>query len=580
MRQNDHMQHTDTVCMRIMSGLKQSLDMVSFAIRQSAADGYGLKMSALLLLLNRLEPSPQDVAANSLVAMYANVAIIAASAPLFAIGPESSRHFVAQNNVELTDAQKQSARERITCITTAATLYGVFASLFVALTHVFSSFVMQEIFRQDQAKADHAQEFLRLFSIAAPGTILGLAAQQVAFSAKKMMIIIPGLISLAACAVFSMGFGFGWGAMPKWGKNAVIAGYVGDAVLSSAMFVAFLTCSEKLRPYTFFSRGAVSITNLLSFLKVGAWPAMTVFCELMFGFALTAMAKSFGNNEQAAIGLSYNALWLNTFMAIKLALAAMVRLGRSYGRFQGRLTTPEERCDARTTLRRTAVNGVITTSTICAVLPVFFAARPDLVLSAFGHVERSILEPVGKVAPWFAAGFFCDAVSFASLFQARALQDNVISGLLRSLSFLIGAGLSAGLAFGADAGIKGLAMGYFGGMIFSLIAVNTRLYQGLSHVFPDPRDDEQQELQTTFVPIGTGGEDQEPSTAQAAYQAPVLQVIEPDGATIRHVMGTGNHLSATTLSHPVRNLVRTFQMPATTDLPVTGSDERRILEML
>ena len=87
---NGGMRQQDAQNVRVeTSWLRNSIGTVLFAIKQSAADDYGIKMSLLFLLLNRLEDNPQAVAANSLVVMLSNVLVITGYTPHFSINSQT-----------------------------------------------------------------------------------------------------------------------------------------------------------------------------------------------------------------------------------------------------------------------------------------------------------------------------------------------------------------------------------------------------------------------------------------------------------------------------------------------------------
>ena len=330
--------------------------------------------------------------------------------------------------------------------------------------------------------ADHAQDLLRKFAALAAPTMFIIGSQQITASAKNMWVIRPSTAVLATSLFAAAGLGFGLGALPAYGKSAIIGAYIAEAWVNTAIYSLFLKFSAKTAGFTFLDKQHFNTTNLKDFLKVGMWPSATIFAELMLGFSVTTLSSKFGTEAQASVGYTYQSLWLNTFLAVKLALASMIQLGYVKGELEGTTNIPA----ARKLLFKTGIQGVITTVAICTIIPTIFVSNPDIMLSIFGKPNAAIEANIRKTAPYFAAGFTLDALSFAALFQARMLGDHVISGGFRVVSFIFGAAMSALLSITFNMGIEGLAIGYMMGMAASAILVSTRFYNALNNTFKLP----------------------------------------------------------------------------------------------
>lgn len=451
-----------------------------FALLLMVSDSYGIKMPVLLLLLNRIASDPVSLAANSLTIMFADLGVNSSASMLLCINPEVSEPFVlAKEGAD--DSVKVEASQKISRTITSASIYAVLVAPFIVSGMIYSSWLLQNVFRQDETKADRAQAFLRLFSIAIPPTLFMIGAQQVSFSAKKVLVVLPNVILLGVSLLAAFGLGLGVMGLPALETPAILGAYIGESYLSAFLYAYYLKCNNKFAGLQFLSRAHLSADSLVHFLKTGSRPALTVFSEMLFGFGLTALASVFGTQKQAAVGISYNALWLNTFIAIKFSLASMVNLVRT----KNQLSQLNNKADARLGLKQMALNAVVVTSLATIILPVLFAIFPQKMLSIYGKTDEAVMAHVEEIAPIFSVGFFLDALSYICLFQARALGDQNIPALLRSASFVLSAGLGALLSMPFQMNVRGLALGYALGMLFSSISLGVRCYHTVASVFSD-----------------------------------------------------------------------------------------------
>jgi Na+-driven multidrug efflux pump len=440
----------------------------SLALPMSASFTFSIELFLMIILLNNINETEEEVAATTLIATLLNTLIVVGVAPLFAMNLIASNKIgeLEENEAKGEDEEElQKKREYIAGVNRNGLFLSAALAAPITLGMVFSKPLLTGVFGQNDQVAELTQQFLRTYAPAIPPLMLRITSEQLMFSfkrAKEAMYI--GLASLGIGTGLSAWLGLNNVYGPQLGATGIAIGYVVESYLTAAAYALYLARHKSFQNFEFYNllkRFEGQARQFWELLQVGGSITFAIASEMAMSLSVSLLAGSIGTLEQSAV------TYLNQFIFFDFLFAS--GFGQTCAQEVNRLLGAKKYENAS----RVGTYGLITTLIYTSPVPILFAIAPQwLIISNDNQTE---LEHMLKIlTPIMSVGVIVDAARFNLLQQLRPLNDLKTSTLISVSSLSTGIIASAVLGLKTSLGVHGVAIGFAGGVIIATPALMYR----------------------------------------------------------------------------------------------------------
>lgn len=323
-------------------------------------------------------------------------------------------------------------------------------------------------------RSDLTATYLRVYSLGMPATLTFMALRgALEGTGTPRPVTLVAVAGLVWAALVSPALAFGWGPLPALGVAGAAAASASAAWLMAALlWPAALNCAGRENPRNLGS-------ELRALFKLG-WPiGLTLGAEGGMFTVTTLLMARFGPETLAAHNVTLQAITAMFMIPLGLASATSVRVGQNAG--------AQDHAGAR----RAGLIGLILSVTVMLTFAALELLAPHTILGVFVDVD----DPKNAALIATATGF----LTIAALFQTvdglqvtangalRGLHDTRVPLLISLIAYwLVGLGFGALLAFGLNAGSRGLWFGLTAGLTFAATALVWRFFRLTSRTKSNP----------------------------------------------------------------------------------------------
>jgi multidrug resistance protein, MATE family len=435
----------------------------SLSIPMALSYTFSFEVFLTTIMLALANPDDEkDIAATTLIATLMNTMIILGLSPLFGISILASKKIgelkkAESNNVD--EDQLQEMRDYIAGYNRNALLMSLCIMPPVVASLYFSKSLLTDVFQQDAATSEIAQNFLRPYSFAVPGILARMCFEQIMFSfGRPKPAMIMGLASLATGTALSAALGFGDFGAKKFGSKGIAFGYVAEAYVTTLLYGLYIAAHKDFNKFHFFNlfkRVEKSASQLKEMLAMAGPISFSVANELAMSLSMGILAGLVGTKEQAALTSAMQCVFFSFIPLAAFGQACSQEVSREIGAKHYQNSS------------RIGKFGLLTTMGYMIPFPLACAIEPRLLTLAVGGNQENTLQILKYLMPMISAGVIFDSARYNVLQQLRSLGD------MKGSTIISVGGLSAGvvvaglLGLKTQAGIYGVAAGYTGGIMLS-----------------------------------------------------------------------------------------------------------------
>lgn len=420
-------------------------------------------------LLNVLNPTQQNIAADTLISTMMNTIVALGFSSMFAVGMIASKQYGALKQAEKQNLNASSIAQlhmKLSTLFRNSLLLGSTLAPFVILSFVFSKSLLVHLFHQNLEVAQLTQEFLEAYSPAALAMIFRISAEQFLFVfGHKTAAMGIGLGSFIIAALLAMWVGFGGWGLEAQGAVGVARVFVLEAFSTALLFTLYLGLHKNFREFSFFKvfqhlKG--NLQQLKELLKLGSSISFFMLAELALPLVTSLFAGLLGTQAQSAWNFAMQLVFFMLIISLCFGQGCSQKLNQYLGarRYQ----------DAY----QAGKYGLITTLIWSTPLPLGIAIFPKSLTVFLGKDVDHINPILSYLMPLVAGGVIAESARNNLLQQARAYGDANGGGFVSMMGLILGMVLAALLGLGTDLGIYGIALGYTLGITIAASFLFTR----------------------------------------------------------------------------------------------------------
>lgn len=359
----------------------------------------------------------------------------------------------------------------------------------------FSQWTLGDIFGQDPLIAQQAQSFLRPYTYAIPAiTLMRMPLEQILFSyEKQLLVMILALASFGIGTGFAYLFCFGNGTVPEMGLSGIAYGFLIESYLTPILFALALYFNQSFKDLNFFGHlctASVPLKAIKELAKSGLPMLATTTSQVAAPFIINMLAGQLDNQHNTGsetLAAQSFSSWLSFGLVIPLlALGQAIaqgtnrKLGEAQEHFAGAKSSNQDAGnEIFTNATRAARYGLATAGLIMTAICLAIIIAPQIVTSLVSNQDASdgSVIPIAQTTVRITAvGIIFNTLANAMLQILRSLKDNNAPTALSIVSQWLGVSLSYVLAFTADLGIYGLALGGVIGNALNAITLALRFW--------------------------------------------------------------------------------------------------------
>lgn len=467
---------TDEIFLSVLDIFKK---ISKISVSMGLSFTFSFSLVEMAVMLNLLSSSEDELAATTLIITMINIIIMLGVSPLFSMSNIASGLFgsvkAAKKNKASEGALEQKRIE-------LQTIYrnGILISIpiipLVISGFVFSKEILVNILGQNEAVAQHAQDFLRPYSWGIIPLFFAFGAEQLILaSCHELAAMWMGLTTFSISSGLAVWLGFGGLGITAQGASGVASAFAVESVLKSLLFTGYLWKHESFQDFKFFSLFKNLKGNgqqLQKMLKLGCSFSLTWFAELSLPLATSVFTGLLGTPEQSTWNFAMQLVFFTMITSSAFGQGCSQELGRGLGALHDHLAS------------RIGKYGLMTTMLWVLPIPLILAIFPNIltaVLSSDNDVEA--IEAILKgLMPIISLGVISDALRNNLLQQLRYLKDTRFATGISLTSLFLGVIMAGVLGLKTEMGIYGIATGYAGGMSLAAIGL---LGRWLQHIQPE-----------------------------------------------------------------------------------------------
>ncbi|MCD6045945.1 MAG: mdtK [Gammaproteobacteria bacterium] len=444
---------------------------------------FSFEIFLTVLLLQRLSESEEDTAAATAASTMMSTVCSLLLAPLFSVAiclsnkigewqEEENRESENEEDIQepiqiLSPAiTRERKKEKIESTNINAFLLASVLTAPTVLTLYYSRPILTTIFRQDEAVARSAAEFLRPYGFAVPGLAARFCIEQIMFSfgeTQAAMWMALGSFSIGASLSVLLGFGINVGPLqiPRMEQKGVALGFVVESYLTALSYGLFVKFSKQYRQFDFYKvsveRVIRNLDGLIEILRLGGAITFTIAIELAMTLSVATFSGLLGTEEEAAMSYCMQFMYFELIMLAAFSITCTQEMSREVG------------AKKFSSAQNTGIYGLLTTLIYLTPLPVIFAVFPKALEIISGGVPQDapssgttedISSMLAILVPIISLGFILDSARYNLLQQSRALNDLIVPNIIALIGMSSGIGLAAALGFATPLGIYGVGIGY------------------------------------------------------------------------------------------------------------------------
>lgn len=429
-------------------------------------DTYAFRNIAYPFFSGQVDHSIEHQAADDWIPVIVNVIVIGLSL-LFSINMSGAQLVGELNQLVKHSAAWEAKRLEIIDLFRNGLIISAAVGPLCMLPMIYSEPLLVDGMQQNPAVAKDASTFLIPDSAIVVPVFLWMNACQIINAFQYTRLIISGPINFGIAVFLVEGLSLGKFGMPREGQDGIVEGYVTEAWLTTFVYWFALMRLQPFRDLQFWRLWYVSpqfYTRLMKQVNSSAAITATIAAEMGLLWYLSAQAGGLGVEEQAAFALALESLLINVLLMIAGAVSGAIIVGGLKG------------SQRHQDVYRNSQHAVWMTAIVCAFIPIFFAAYPEVLAALFQNNNPQVMALLGQVMVWIALGQIGDGAAYAQMLQLRAFQDAWIATLIRIACILTGAAVSTVLVYKTDKGIESLGIGYFVAEWLSCLALSIRMH--------------------------------------------------------------------------------------------------------
>ncbi len=423
--------------------------------QMSASYSFSLQMAMLVYLLGQLNDNDEHLAAITLITSLLNSVVIIGAGPLLGVGLVAGKELG-----ELRDAQKngeseealQLRREHIAAAFGNALIISLVMSPLMLATTVSSKPLFNYAFNQNEEVAEIAAFFVTLYSVAIPGIMIRISADQILFTfehTKTAMIV--SLVNLAIGMSVGSILAFGAFGAPKMGPTGLLIGCILDPYLSALSYLVHLSTSSELSSFHFldlYKSWQPYLNQLIEMSTFGGSILLNMTAETTMSLIINAFAGIISVQQQAAFSAIMQFSLFSYLLQIAFGQTCAQEMSRNLG---------EHHFYNASIMGKMGIIALL--SYITPVL-IFLSAFPETLCAMMGNNNHSLAQILQKLAPIMFVGCTFDALRFVLLQELRILGDDKRASVISMGCIALGIALAGTLGLQTEMGVYGVATGF------------------------------------------------------------------------------------------------------------------------
>lgn len=445
------------------------------AIPMGLSFTFSLQIFIITILMDGLSPSIAYAAAGTLISTWTNFVCTYWMSWLYGVSLDVSqkvkhwKRIDRNNNIE----ELTSAKAAIEITNIYSLLMALTVSIPATLLIAFGASIFVSIFGQNATVAALAQRYFNVYGFAVLPLMGRISFEQIMFGFKKTLIaaliaITSFMIGLFISIALSRGITIGTLTFPDLGPEGLAIGATIDAWIVFIAYGIVVALDKDCRQFNFFDVSWNKITHHLAILKSllnnGFVMSSTVIMDLITPLCTGIFSGRVSTMAQAAMSYCLSVIYF--------AFIFIQTFGMTCGQQISRYIGSREWDKAK----NAGKYGPLTVFLWLAPILVFFSAYPKALEFVPGESNAAIQHILHFLAPTMLIGTLWNTLSYNLLQQTRPLEDFWVPNLIMATGTGAMIGSAAGLGLETSAGIFGIGLSYFLGMLAIFIGLLGRLW--------------------------------------------------------------------------------------------------------